>query len=184
MPIKKWKKLSEEVVFEHPRLTLIEDTVLLPTGKETTYLRYKRTGHVATIIAIRDDGLILLQREYSHPTNEVLLEFPGGSVPNGEDIAQGANRELMEECSLSGDMELIGSYSSENRRTDSKTYVFVATHLQEASLPADDEEFLEHDWYSEEAIDALVDSGEINQAYALASWAVFKSWRRRSGHDQ
>lgn len=184
MPLEKWKKLDEETIFEHPRLTLIEDTVLLPSGTETKYLRYKRTGHVATIIAIRADGLILLQREYSHPPNEILLEFPGGSVPNGEDIAEGANRELMEECGLRGDMELIGSYYSDNRRTDSKTHVFVATNLQEASLPADAEEFLEHDWYSEEQVDAMIAKGEIKHAYVLASWMMFKMWRGRDGGNR
>lgn len=180
MPIQKWKKLSEETIFEHPRLTLIEDTVELPNGQQTKYLRYKRTGHVATIIAINDEGLILMQREYSHPPNEVLTEFPGGSVPNDEDIAKGANRELMEECGLRGDMELIGSYYADNRRTDARTYVFVATNLQEAHLPADAEEFLEHDWHSEEAIDAMVANGDIKHAYVLASWMVFKSWRKRN----
>jgi ADP-ribose pyrophosphatase len=184
MPIEKWRKLSEETIFEHPRLTLIEDTVLLPNGQQTRYLRYKRTGHVATIIAIRDDGFILLQREYSHPPNEILLEFPGGGVPNDEDIAVGANRELMEECSLRGDMELIGSYYSENRRSDSKMHVFVATNLQEADLPADDEEFLEHDWYSEEAIDAMIANGQIKHAHVLASWTLYKSWRMKNeGND-
>jgi ADP-ribose pyrophosphatase YjhB (NUDIX family) len=135
MPIEKWKKLSEKTIFEHPRLTLIEDTVLLSNGQETKYLRYKRTGHVATIIAIRDDGLILLQREYSHPPNEILTEFPGGSVPNEEDIAEGANRELMEECGLRGDVELIGSYYADNRRTDSKTHVFVAQICKKQAFP-------------------------------------------------
>ncbi|HSX27853.1 MAG TPA: NUDIX hydrolase [Candidatus Saccharimonadales bacterium] len=179
MPIKKWKKLSEETIFEHPRLTLIEDIVLLPDGTETKYLRYKRTGNVATIIAQRDDGLILLQREYSHPPAEVLYQLPGGGVPNDEDVAEGANRELMEECKLCGDMELIGAYYSDNRRSDSKTYVFVATNLQEAHLPGDAEEFIEYDWYSEAQIDAMIATGAMKQAYALASWMVYKGWKSK-----
>lgn len=128
---------------------------------------------------MNDDGLVLLQREYSHPPAEVLYQFPGGSVPNDEDIAEGANRELMEECSLSGDLELIGAYYSDNRRSDSMTHVFVATNLREADLPGDDEEFIEHDWYSEAQIDDMVARGDIKHAYVLASWMVYKSWNSR-----
>lgn len=179
MAIEKWTKLSEEVIFEHPRLTLIEDSVVLPNGETTKYLRYKRTGHVATVVAMREDGCVLLQREYSHPPAEVLYEFPGGSVPNGEDIADGANRELMEEAGLRGDLELIGSYYSDNRRSDSMTYVFVATNLCEASLPGDVEEFIEHDWYSVEAVEAMIANDEVKNAYALASWTLFRAWQAK-----
>jgi 8-oxo-dGTP pyrophosphatase MutT (NUDIX family) len=156
MAIEKWTTQSEEVIFEHPRLTLIEDTVILPNGIDTKYLRFARKGDAATIIAKRADGLILLQREYSHPPNEVLFQFPGGGVPLGEDAADGANRELMEEAGFCGKLELIGTYFIDNRRTNAKAYVFVATDLQESKLPHDAEEFIEHYWYSEQAIDAMV----------------------------
>ena len=165
--------------FTHPRLTLIEDTVVLPDQTITKYLKFKRTGHVATVIGVREDGFIPLQREYSHPPGEVLYQFPAGSVPNEEDIAEGANREFMEECGLRGDLELIGNYYSENHRTDSKTYVFVATNLHEAALPADAEEFIEYDWYSEAMIDEMMVAGKLRNAYVIATWAVFKSWRAK-----
>lgn len=79
MAIEKWEILNQKVVFEHPRLTLIEDEVRLPDGNETTYLRYKRLGNAATVIAVDERGRVLLQREYSHPPAEVLYQFPGGA---------------------------------------------------------------------------------------------------------
>lgn len=33
-----WKKISSKVLLEHPRLTVVEDTVLLPNGTEVNYL--------------------------------------------------------------------------------------------------------------------------------------------------
>jgi len=74
---------------------------------------------------------------------------------------------------------LIGNYYSENHRTDSKTYVFVATNLHEAALPADAEEFIEYDWYSEAMIDEMMVAGKLRNAYVIATWAVFKSWRAK-----
>lgn len=178
MTIEKWRIIDQEIVFEHPRMTLIEDQVLLPNGQETTYLRYKRTGDAATVVAMQD-GRILLQREYSHPPNEILYQFPGGGVPSGEDPMDGANRELMEESGLRGTLVQIGVYYADNRRTDAKMYVYVATDLQEATLPGDAEEFIEHDWYSEDQIDELIAAGKATNPHMLATWTLFKAWNKK-----
>lgn len=175
MAIEKWQTIDQEVIFEHPRMTLIEDRVLLPDGKQTKYLRYKRTGDAATIVAMQDRR-ILLQREYSHPPNEVLYQFPGGGVPDGEDIAEGANRELMEESGFRGTLTNIGWYYVDNRRSDGKMHVFVATDLKEANLTGDVEEFIEHDWYSEDQIDELIKTGKATNGHMLATWTLFRAW--------
>lgn len=58
-----WKKLSSKDLFTHPRLSLIEDEVLLPNGLKTTYLKFKDDGHCGvTIIARNSEGKILLQK--------------------------------------------------------------------------------------------------------------------------
>ncbi len=57
-----WKTSSSKEIFNHPRLTLIEDEVILPNGVQITYLKYKDDGGCcATIIAKNDDGKILIQ---------------------------------------------------------------------------------------------------------------------------
>jgi ADP-ribose pyrophosphatase len=180
MTIKKWQTIAQETIFIHPRLTLVEDTVILPDGNKTKYLRHYQACDVATVIAIRNDGKILLEREYSHPPAEVLYQFPGGGVPLGEDIYIGANRELMEECGLRGSLELIGSYFSDNRRSDARTHVFIATDLQQESLPVDAEEFIECDWFTEDGIDTLILEGNCKHAYMLATWMLFKSWQSKA----
>jgi 8-oxo-dGTP pyrophosphatase MutT (NUDIX family) len=173
MAIEKWQILDQEVVFEHPRMVLVEDLVLLPDGQQTKYLKYKHAGDAATIVAMRDER-ILVQREYSHPPSEILYQFPGGGVPAGEDPSEGANRELMEECGMRGTLREIGSYYIDNRRMEAKMYVFVATDLEDAKLPGDDEEFLEHEWYSEDQIDELLRSGAVTHSHMLATWTLFK----------
>ena len=180
MALEKWKKLDETVIFEHPRLVLIEDTVQLPDGAVTQYLRYRQDANAVSIIAINDEGLILLSREYSHPPNEILYQLPGGGVPLGEDVAAGANRELMEECGLRGELRQLGSYYIDNRRSEAKMHAFVATRLIEATLPKDAEEFIENGWFSEAEIDAMIAKGHIKNVHLLAAWTLYKSWRANS----
>ncbi|MGD8374460.1 MAG: NUDIX hydrolase [Candidatus Woesebacteria bacterium] len=177
MAIKKWKILDQSIIFEHQRITLLEDTVKLPNQKVTKYLRFKHDADAATIIAINNNGQILLQREYSHPPNEVLFQFPGGGIPLDEDIIAGANRELMEECGLSGTLNKIGECYIDNRRSSGKMHFFVATDLKEAKLSSDEEEFIEHDWYMPEQVDNLISQGEIKNAFMLAGWTILKQFK-------
>ena len=77
-----WKCLESKVLLDHPRITVVEDSVELPGGEVTSYVRL--AGHNAvTVVCLRDDE-ILLQREYSYPVGEVLLQFPGGKIDGSE----------------------------------------------------------------------------------------------------
>jgi 8-oxo-dGTP pyrophosphatase MutT (NUDIX family) len=171
-----WKTVSSKEIFNHPRLTLIEDEIILPNGHKISYLKNKDDGGCAvTVIAIRD-GKILIQREYSYPPNQKLFQFPGGAVPAGEEPEAGANRELMEEMGFRANrLELLGSYLVSNRRSNMKMHVFLATELIEESLAADPEEDIESFWFLEDEIARMIKNGDIINAHSLASWCLYKN---------
>lgn len=177
---KKWKILATKEIFNHPRIILIEDDVLLPNGVRTKYLRYKDIGDAVTIICKRKDGKILLEKEYSHPSQEWLYQFPGGLVPSGENIKTGANRELMEEVDYkAGKMKLLGTYLVNNRRSKSKMYVFLATDIKRKSKQGDLEEDIKYYWFSEKHIEKMIKKGEIINCHTLASWVLYNSHKSR-----
>jgi ADP-ribose pyrophosphatase len=171
-----WKMLSSKEIFKHPRITILEDKVLLPNGRETTYIKYAYEGDAVTIIAKNDIGKILFQKEYSYPPNQELLQLPGGGISVNEDIVKGANRELMEEMDFeSHDIRIIGKYLINNRRTKAYMYVLVAKNLVTKSLECDMEENITPIWLSETEIEELIKKGEILNAHTLASWSIYKS---------
>jgi 8-oxo-dGTP pyrophosphatase MutT (NUDIX family) len=51
----------------------------------------------ANIVALTKTGEVVLVRQYRHGVEDVLWEFPGGVVEDGEDPLDGARRELLEE---------------------------------------------------------------------------------------
>jgi 8-oxo-dGTP pyrophosphatase MutT (NUDIX family) len=171
-----WKTVSSRELFNHPRLCLIEDEVILPSGTKTKYLKYKDDGSCSTaVIAVRKDGKILLQKETSYPLNKRIFQFPGGAVPAGEKPKAGANRELMEEAGYRAKkMKLLGSYLINNRRSTALDHVFLATDLEKMSLEGDEEEDIEVFWFTEKQIEKMIKKNKIITGHALAAYCFYK----------
>lgn len=173
--MKKWKQISSKVLYKHPRLTLIEDEVELPTGEIVHYLKFG--GHkraAATVVAIKNDQ-VLLQQEYSYPPDEILYQFPGGAVEKDEAPEAGANRELIEESGYTaGKLEQLGWYYVDNRRTDTKMYVFLATEITPCKQEGGDrEEFIESTWVPITSMPERIAKGEITNFSVLAAWTLY-----------
>lgn len=171
-----WKKLKSKTIFEHPRITLIEDTVQLPDGTKTEYLTYLAKNDSATIICV-SGGKVLLQKEYSYPANELLYQFPGGKLEANETAAEGAARELAEEAGLKpGSLDKIGWFYVDNRRTSAKMHVYLAKDCTlTAKEGGDKEEDISDHWVSLGQVDAMIKSGEIVNYSVLAAWSIYKS---------
>lgn len=173
-----WKKLSTQTILNHPRLVVVEDDVELPNGHKTKYLRFESGGNTPTAIAFNHQNKILVLKEYSYPANEWLYQFPGGFVPEDENIDEGMNRELMEEAGLRADkLMLIGNFYPTVRRNNSKAYVFLANELIEEKRDSDPEEEMQLFWFTEQEIDNLILKSELKNGSSLAAWAIYKSYR-------
>lgn len=176
MALKRWKKTGQRTLLEHPRLNVYEDDVILPDGTPSSYIHFgteKKTNSVA-IIAIREDGKFLLQKELSYPIGEFLWRWPGGTVESGETIEEAANRELMEEAGFrAGQLTVLGSLYVNNRRTANKQAVVLARQLTEETAPSDAEEFFEYTWCTHEEVQQFIAQGKLNNCHALAAWALF-----------
>lgn len=171
-----WKKISSKVILDHPRIKVVEDMVELPNGKTTDYVRFESRGDSTTVICVNNEGKFLLQREYTYPSNSILVQFPGGFVSEGESVEAGANRELMEESKLqAGKLVLLGNYLSNNRKSKTMCYVFLAVDLIEGVRQEDDQEFIENFWASEEEIVTMIKNNEIKDGSMLAAWALYKN---------
>lgn len=176
-----WKKLDSKIIFQHPRLTLIEDHVELPNGHRTTYLKFAGSLGGVTVICEKD-GRILLQKEYSYPPNEVLFQFPGGAIEDGEDAFVAASRELLEEAGLrAATMKPIGRFLANNRRSDVYMNVFIARDCDDVGKSGGDiEEDITSHWMLPEEIEACIADGTIINGPLLAAWSLYRSYRLKT----
>lgn len=81
-------------------LHVVRDVVRLPSGAEATREYVLHPGAVM-VVGLLADGQVVLERQYRHPMQRVMIEFPAGKLDAGEDSLACAQRELLEETGYS-----------------------------------------------------------------------------------
>ena len=89
-------QLGSENILKGNFLEVSRDTVSLPDGTHATREYVVHPGAVM-IVALLDDGRIVLERQYRYPLHAVMIEFPAGKIDAGEASLACARRELQEE---------------------------------------------------------------------------------------
>ena len=90
------KKISSEEVYTGNFLRIYKDKVELPDGKVTTREYIKHPG-AAAIIPLRNDGKVVIERQWRYPAGKAFLEIPAGKLDPKEEPLSCAKRELLEE---------------------------------------------------------------------------------------
>ena len=73
------ERISGEDIYGGIFLQMKRDQVRLPDGQEAAREYLTHPGAVA-IVAILDDGRVLLERQYRYPIAKVCLEIPAGKL--------------------------------------------------------------------------------------------------------
>ena len=85
------------------------------------------------IIALSNEGEILVTREYRHPVGNIVFGCPGGLVDPNESILEAAHRELKEETGYTAkNIEIIGSCFPLPGILNQKMHVALATGIEYA----------------------------------------------------
>ena len=92
--------LHREERFTGPMFSIVTDDVAMPGGVTAKRDFMRHVGAVG-VVAVDDDGRVVLVRQYRHPVGEALWELPAGLIDvDGESLVHAAARELAEEADL------------------------------------------------------------------------------------
>jgi ADP-ribose pyrophosphatase len=173
-PLKKWRKLSEELVAENPWWKYSKDTFEIPDGTTGEYHYVDSPGSVM-IVPVRSDGRIILVRQYRYLNERESYEFPGGGIQSGHTAMKAATEELREEAGVeAGTLEKIGEFNPFNGVTNELCSVYVARGLHDVLAEADATEEFDRHLMHEYEIDALITEGHLWDGMTLAAWNLYK----------
>jgi len=163
----KWKTLSSEYLFDDLWFKVRKDICETPQGKIVNpYYVYEFPTWV-TAVPIREDGKIIMVRQYRHALGEVCIELPGGCVDDTDKTFEDAIvRELLEETGYSfSSIDYLGKISANPSTNNNLMHMFLAKggkKIKEQQLDSNEE--LEVELYSIEEVKQLVKENKIVQA--------------------
>jgi len=171
-------RISGEDIYGGIFLKMKRDTVSLPDGQEAIREYLTHPGAVA-IVAVLDDGRVLLERQYRYPISKTCIEIPAGKLDPNEEPLFCAKRELEEETGYSAKkwsfirrIHPVISYSTEF------IDIYLAEGLEPGTSKLDEEEFLDVFAAPLEQLINWVEEGEITDVKTTISVYWLDRYRR------
>jgi len=135
--------LEGEEVFSGRLLKVRRDRVRLPDGSESAREYIRHPGAVA-IVALFEDGRVLLERQFRYPLGRVFVEIPAGKLEPGEDHLATGKRELLEETGyVAREWRRLGEIHNAIGYSDEVIEIWLARGLEQRQQQLAEGEFLE-----------------------------------------
>ena len=145
----------------------------LPMGVQGTFGVIRHPG-ASLAVPLLDDGRVVLLRQYRFAVETRLLEFPAGTLDEGEDPLSAMERELQEEAGYRASRwDALGAMLPCPGYSDEVIHLFLARQLTPLEAPpaGDDDEDLEVLLLTPAELDARLASGdEYLDGKSLAAW--------------
>ena len=148
-------------------ITLNIDTVTLPNGV-TIDLEVVRHPGAAAVVPLKENGTVVLIKQFRHAAGGFIYEIPAGKLHSGEDPKDCAARELEEEIGYqAGKLDLLSSIFTAPGFTDEVIHVYKATGLTKGRQQLDRDEVLEIVEVSLQKAIEMIDKGTIRDAKTM-----------------
>ena len=149
-------------------------------GQRRTFERMHGSGRGAIIVVpMLDADTVLLIREYAAGLHAYELGLPKGRLDRGEDVLEGANRELKEEVGYGArSLRLAGKLSLAPTYMSHQTHVVLAEDLYPERLPGDEPEELEVVPWKLDQLAELVQRPDCTEGRSIAALFMVRELKR------
>jgi ADP-ribose pyrophosphatase len=171
--LKPEKKLASQQIYQGHAINIRVDTIEKASGKKTTRDVVGHSDCVA-VVALDEQGNVLLVRQFRHAVDRFLLEVPAGGIDPGEEPLDSVRRELQEEIGyFPRKIDKLGGFYSIPGYGTEYLHCFLATDLVPSRLIAEDTDDIELVRVSLDDIPRLIASSEICDSKTIAALLMF-----------
>lgn len=176
--MEKVNRIKRELVYAGSILDFYADTVELPDGSTQIWDFISHRMGAACVLAVRDDGKLLMVHQYRNALDRFTIEVPAGKRDDvNEDTAICAARELEEETGYrAGKLELLLKLKSTVAFCDEFIDVYLATELElVGEQHLDEGEDIDIEACDLDDLCARIYAGEIQDAKTVAAIMAYKA---------
>lgn len=166
--MEEFKRMKRELVAKGSIIDYYQDTMQIPNGNVAKWDLIDHKG-AAAVVAVRDDGKLLMVRQYRNALDRETLEIPAGGLNGREEpTAVAAIRELEEETGyICNQVELLTSIYTTVAFCNEKIDIYVAKDLRPGQQHLDEDEFINVEAYDPEELKEMILTGKIQDAKTI-----------------
>ena len=166
--MEEYKRLKRELVANGVILDYYQDTMLIPNGNVAKWDLIDHKG-AAAVVAVREDGKLLMVRQYRNALERETLEIPAGGLNGREEPTEAAAvRELEEETGYTcGQVELLNSIYTTVAFCNEKIDIYLARDLKPGKQHLDEDENINVEAYSVEELKQMIFDCKIQDSKTI-----------------
>ena len=158
--------IESKIVYEGPIFKIRKHKVNSVAGESVRDVLEHSGGVV--MIAVTDEGKIIMEEQFRKPLDKVILELPAGKLEPGEDPKEAALRELAEETGYrAGSIEHIVTYTPTCGYSNEYLYVYVCKDLTPGETNLDDTESIDVVEYTADELIEMIMNKKIIDSKTL-----------------
>lgn len=166
--MEEFKRIKRELVVKGSIIDYYQDTMLIPNGNVVKWDLIDHKG-AAAVVAVREDGKLLMVRQYRNALERETLEIPAGGLNSREEpTAAAAMRELEEETGyVCEHVELLTSIFTTVAFCNEKIDIYVAKDLKPGHQHLDEDEFINVEAYTVDELKQMIFAGRIQDSKTI-----------------
>ncbi len=166
--MEEYKRLERNLVVNGVLFDYYQDTMQIPNGNIAKWDLIDHKG-AAAVVAVREDGKLLMVRQYRNALERETLELPAGGLNSREEpTADAARRELEEETGYTCErVELLNSIYTTVAFCNEKIDIYVARDLKPGKQHLDEDEMINVEAYTVDELKQMIFDCKIQDAKTI-----------------
>ena len=179
MSVKKYERINRELIHEGSIIDYYKDTMKIPNGNTAKWDFIKHKG-AAACVAVKDNGNIIMVKQYRNALERDTIEVPAGGINVGEDMETAAMRELEEETGYRAEKStFLISIRTTVAFCDERIDIYVAENLSKTEQNLDEDEYVEILEFSLEELLEMIQNGTIQDAKTISALLAYATYIKK-----